>query len=338
MTEKYRKINIQDEHIHEKYKMFRKLDAPHWNKNKFLLGAILFSWIKLAGVFTALILCYISLKLLLRGKNIEDKSVINDANLRSKIELVCKITSIVVMTSFGIIKSEKKVEFDYTKYLGKNYSKGEQLVPATYIVNHTSWIDIVLMGSIISPGFISRINVKSYPVIGYIATCLGCIFVDRDDKQNRGSAITKVIAKQNSIISREDSSKLLIFPEGTTSNTTGIMPFKQGAFLSSLPVKPYVIKFDPINRISLAMSVIEMLVHYFIILCTPIHYVELISLPLFVPNEYMYNESKYSKLDIKWKVYAETMREIMCETSGLKPVDGSYEMKVEYLDFLRKNK
>jgi 1-acyl-sn-glycerol-3-phosphate acyltransferase len=318
--------------------MFRKLDAHLWDKNKFLLGAILFSWIKLTGVFSGLIFCYVALKFLLRGKNIEDISVVNDPKIRSKIESICKISSSIIMFSFGIIKSEKKVDFDYTEYLGKNYCKDNETIPATYIVNHTSWIDIILMGSITPPGFISRIDVKYYPIVGYIATCLGCIFVDRDDKQNRGSVITKVLDKQNSIISGEDTSKLLIFPEGTTSNTTGIMPFKQGAFLSSLPIKPYVIKFDPINRISLAMSVIEMLVHYFIVLCTPIHYIELISLPVFVPNEYLYNQSKYSKLDLKWKVYAETMRDIMCKASGLKAIEGSYEMKVEYLDFLRKNK
>jgi 1-acyl-sn-glycerol-3-phosphate acyltransferase len=195
------------------------------------------------------------------------------------------------------------------------------------------------MISKVGPGFISRIEVKSYPIIGYIAQCLGSLFVDRNDKNNRGSTLVQLMEKQQRIFRDEDFSKILIFPEGTTSNATGIMPFKQGAFAAKLPIKPYILKFDPINRISLAMDVIEMVIHIFLIICKPIHFIELLILPPFAPNDYLFKESPFSKIHkVDWMIYAETVRHVMCDASGLNKIDGNYEMKKEYLDFFRSSK
>jgi 1-acyl-sn-glycerol-3-phosphate acyltransferase len=338
-TKKYIVSNNDEESVHQKFSMFRRLDTKHWNENKFLIGAILFSWIKLSCVLFGVISCYAALRIILRGRNISDIKDLNDSqittdiSIRRKIETVCKFCSTFIMWSFGIIVTEKKVDVDYSKYLGEDYLKNAK--PAVHIANHTSWLDILLMMSKISPGFISRVEVKSFPIVGYVAQCLGSIFVDRTSKENRGYVLNLIKEKQQRIVAGHDHSNLLIFPEGTTSNTTGIMPFKQGPFVASLPVLPYVIKFDPIERLSLAMDVIEMLLHIFIILCTPIHYIELITLPVFVPNEYMYQNADPAN---RWVTYANTMREIMCEASQMKKIEGSYEMKTEYLNYLRKDK
>jgi len=338
-TKKYREFQEKDEKTHSKYQMFRRLDIKHWNENSFLLGAILFSWLKLAGIFTALILCYISLKVLLWNKDINDPSIRRDRNIRKKIESIVRFCTKFLLISMGIIVNREEIELDYTPYLGSGYDKGDDnTIVSTYVSNHLSWMDPLILIDKIVPGFISKSDVLSYPFFGYFATCLGGIFVDRSDKNNRADIIKEIMERQTSTNSREEINQLLIFPEGTTTNNTGIIEFKQGAFLTKFNMKPYVIKFDPINKISLAMDVIEMLLHAFIILYTPVHYVTVYSLPVFIPNQYLFKNSKYANEDKEWKVYAETIRDIMCNASGLNKLSGNYQMKVEYLDYLRNSK
>lgn len=195
----------------------------------------------------------------------------------------------------------------------------------------------------LATGFISQSAVANYPFIGFIAQMHGCIFVNRIDKNNTNASLQMLIEKQKAIYEGKDKTNFIIFSEGTTSNGTVLLQFKRGAFVSKLPMKPVIIKFDAINRISLALDVIEMLFHAFIVICELYHPVEMIYLPTFEPNEYLFNvygKELKSKIDIKedWQVYAYCLREIMSEESGLTQSEGNYEMKNEYLKFLRGNK
>jgi 1-acyl-sn-glycerol-3-phosphate acyltransferase len=335
-TKKYREINEKELEIHSKYKMFRRLDSQHWNEKLFFLGAVFLSWLKIAGIISSIVLCYISLKLLLWRRDINDPAINRDPILRKKIKSIINFSSKMIVLSMGIIVKKENIQYDYSDYLGSNYDRGnDSTIISTYIANHTSWLDVLVLINEITPSFISKSDVKSYPLIGYIGTCLRNLWVDRSDKNNRANIMKMVTERQINNGLGKEFNQLLIFPEGTTTNNTGIIEFKQGAFSTKLNIKPYVIKFDPINNISLAMDVIEMLLHIYIILCKPIHYITVMSLPVFIPNEYLFKKSKFSNEDKEWKVYAESMRDVMCDASGLIKYNGNYDMKVEYLDFLR---
>jgi 1-acyl-sn-glycerol-3-phosphate acyltransferase len=330
-TEKYLQHKDEDKDTHDRFDMFRRLDGAKWDKNRLFIGSVLFAWLKLGGVIFSVLLCYCSVKILLIGRESIDH---RDEKLKKKIIFITSFCAKIFMLCLGIVIRDKNVEYDYTKYLGKGYRK--DLKPAAFISNHTSWIDILLFMDKLGAGFIASIHVKSFPLIGYVAQALGCIFVDRNDKSDRGNSLALVNDKLNNIYNNNDYSTFTIFPEGTTSNTTSILPFKKGSFTSKLPIKPYVIKFEVRERISLAMDVIDMLLHVFVVLCIPIHYIELYNLPVFCPNEYFFKEYNKGKED--WEVYAETMREIMCQVSGFDKAKGSWDSKKEYLDFLRKSK
>lgn len=45
----------------------------------------------------------------------------------------------------------------------------------------------------------------------------------------------------------EGKRPLLLFPEGMTSNGTHILPFKSGAFLAGVPVKPVVLRYGKVG-------------------------------------------------------------------------------------------
>jgi lysophosphatidylcholine acyltransferase/lyso-PAF acetyltransferase len=193
-----------------------------------------------------------------------------------------------------VFVEEEVINYDYSKYLGKDYKKDDK--PAAYICNHTSWFDIILLIDRISSGFITGAHVKDFFMIGYIATTLGCIFVDRDDKNNRGKSLSNILTnKLTNIYESKDVSRIAIFPEGTTSNTTSILPFKKGAFIAKLPLQPYVITFEVRDKISLAWEVLELLVHVFALISVPTHKVKLYTFRYSVLTNFSSNRIKQVK-------------------------------------------
>lgn len=333
-TQKYRVITEDKKETHEKYNHLKRLDANYWDEKRFIFGALFFAWLKVPLAIIVIISCWISLKISLR--NINPDCEIKE-NHRNRIILISNIFARALLFVLGIVYiHDEYPSVDYTEYLGENYDKSSKAV--TNVSNHTSWLDILLFMSKLSPGFISKAAVRDYPLVGYIARCLGCIFVKRTEKGDRNQVINQVIEKQNAIQEGNDSSSLLIFSEGTTSNGSSVLPFKKGAFLSNLPVKPYLILLNK-GELSLAMDVIEMLYHIFIVICNPYFTVTLMHFPVICPNEYLYTKSKFAdEKKEKWEVYAEAVRDVMVRTGNLEKSNLTYEDKMTYLQFLRGNK
>jgi 1-acyl-sn-glycerol-3-phosphate acyltransferase len=339
-TKKYHQFKKEDLPIHQKYYMFSRHDQKYWIFWKFLLGAILFWWIKIFLLLFSIIYCYLRLKILLWGKTLKEISEITDEKILKKISNICQLFGKLFRLSFFIRIKEKNIKLDYQKYLGENYERDESKINiVSYITNHTSLFDCACYADKIPVCFISRSNIKNYPLIGFLACCCGCIFVDRESKNNRGQSLQKVIEKQNRLYNKKDFVNICFFAEGTTSNDLSILTFKKGGFYANLPVKPCVIKFEAENNFSIAMDVIDLLYSVFLVMTLPYVDVTLIFMSSFQPNDYLYNvwgKDMIDKGKEKWEVYAEAIRDIMSFGSGLPKSNGNYQMKKEYLDFLRK--
>jgi 1-acyl-sn-glycerol-3-phosphate acyltransferase len=91
------------------------------------------------------------------------------------------------------------------------------------ISNHTSFLDIFVLSSIFGSVFVSKAEVKYYPVIGQIAYLMGSVFLNRNSSKERLKLI-KTIANACS------DRILVVFPQGTTSRVTEQLPFKRGIF------------------------------------------------------------------------------------------------------------
>ena len=77
--------------------------------------------------------------------------------------------------------NHKVIDFDYTKYLGEGY-KEKQNTPkyiSTYVVNHSSWLDVMIMLSKYKVAFAAKEAFEKVPVFGLIVSALGSIFVAR---------------------------------------------------------------------------------------------------------------------------------------------------------------
>lgn len=106
-----------------------------------------------------------------------------------------------------------------------------------FVANHLSWHDIPILGGITGTAFVAQDGVRSWPVIGWLATLNRTIFVSRTDKQNVAAQVTELreaIAENWSVT---------LFPEGTTSDGRGLLPFKQSLFATlAPPPKPMLIQ------------------------------------------------------------------------------------------------
>lgn len=92
-----------------------------------------------------------------------------------------------------------------------------------YIANHISWVDIPLIGSQLDTHFLSKAEVRSWPLIGRLAEATGTLFIQR------GSGDSKRVAEQMADYLREGYS-VLFFPEGTTSPGETVQAFHPRLF------------------------------------------------------------------------------------------------------------
>ena len=88
------------------------------------------------------------------------------------------------------------------------------------IANHVSYVDGIVLGSIFPIIFVSKREVKSWPIIGQWNVLCGTIFINRQRKIQVASLIRQMTRKL------KQEANLLLFPEGTSTNGEGILPFQ----------------------------------------------------------------------------------------------------------------
>jgi 1-acyl-sn-glycerol-3-phosphate acyltransferase len=95
--------------------------------------------------------------------------------------------------------------------------------PCVFVANHRSYLDVVVLGSVLGGAFLSRADVGVWRVIGPAARAIGTVFIDRDDVRSRARAARAIAA-------RLGSSSLIVFPEGTTGGEPLPRSFAPGVF------------------------------------------------------------------------------------------------------------
>jgi len=88
------------------------------------------------------------------------------------------------------------------------------------VCNHLSYLDILVIAAITPAVFVSKSEVKRWPVFGWFARIAGTIFVQRE---KRGD----VARTTNEMQAALDAGLLLVlFPEGTSSSGETVLPFR----------------------------------------------------------------------------------------------------------------
>lgn len=97
--------------------------------------------------------------------------------------------------------------------------------PMLWVSNHVSWTDIPLLGMLTPLSFLSKAEVRTWPVAGWLAAKAGSLFI------RRGAGDSQLIRKQMTRHLQEQH-PLLLFPEGTTTDGRGLRTF-HGRLLAS---------------------------------------------------------------------------------------------------------
>jgi 1-acyl-sn-glycerol-3-phosphate acyltransferase len=111
--------------------------------------------------------------------------------------------------------------------------EGAPLEPHTFIVaNHTSWLDILILGGSAGAAFVSKAEVQRTALIGWLADQNRTVFIERAD---RGSAHRQVeqIAK-----ALDHPQPLTVFPEGTTGDGRHLLQFRSTLLHAVAPPPP----------------------------------------------------------------------------------------------------
>ncbi len=113
--------------------------------------------------------------------------------------------------------------------------------PVLLVANHISWLDIPVMHAARHCRFVSKSDVKAWPVLGRLATAAGTLYIERESRRD---ALRVVHTMRESLVRGEI---LAVFPEGTTSNGIALLPFHanllQAAISADAPVQPVGLRF-----------------------------------------------------------------------------------------------
>lgn len=95
--------------------------------------------------------------------------------------------------------------------------------PGAIVANHGSWLDIFVVRAAAPIYFVSKAEVRNWPVIGWLATTTDTLFIER-----KRSAAGEHAAALLDRLGR--GQKLCFFPEGTSSDGLRVLPFKSTLF------------------------------------------------------------------------------------------------------------
>jgi len=100
--------------------------------------------------------------------------------------------------------------------------------PALIASNHVSWLDIVVIASQWPVAFLSKSEVARWPLVGGVATGLGTLYIQRGARQ-------AAVRTQEAMVARlHRGQRILFFPEGTTSDGSGVLPFRPRLYQSAI--------------------------------------------------------------------------------------------------------
>lgn len=119
---------------------------------------------------------------------------------------------------------------------------GEAWAPGCLVVaNHVSWLDILALNAVHPVAFVSKAEVRAWPLVGWIAAKVDTVFLRRG---SRGHA--KIV--NGEIDALLDGGKTVaIFPEGTTTDGTRLLGFHaallQPAVETGHPIQPVALSY-----------------------------------------------------------------------------------------------
>lgn len=124
------------------------------------------------------------------------------------------------------------------------------------VANHVSWLDIAALHAVLPQArFVSKADVKHWPLVGTLVEGVGTLFIERSSKRDA----MRVVHETAAALKAGDC--VAVFPEGTTGPGPALLPFHanllQAAIAVDASVLPLVLRWhQPGERFSTAAQFI----------------------------------------------------------------------------------
>jgi lyso-ornithine lipid O-acyltransferase len=92
--------------------------------------------------------------------------------------------------------------------------------PVMIVSNHISWLDIPLLSTLKPLSLVAKREVGTWPLFGAMAKLQKTVFINRDNRLSTGSSSKEISSR----LMKGDT--LVLFPEGTSTDGTAVLPFK----------------------------------------------------------------------------------------------------------------
>lgn len=109
------------------------------------------------------------------------------------------------------------------------------------VANHVSWLDIYVINALVPTAFVSKDDVKDWPLIGWLCQHTETIFLER------GSRAAAQRTRETMVARLAAGTHVALFPEGTTTDGSTVLPFHAALFQSAIdahvPVVPLALRY-----------------------------------------------------------------------------------------------
>jgi lyso-ornithine lipid O-acyltransferase len=102
-------------------------------------------------------------------------------------------------------------------------ASGATARPVVFVSNHSSWVDVPVIGGVLDGCFVAKGEVAGWPVVNLLAWLGRSVFVSRQ----RGATVRELDQMRARLKAGDN---LILFPEGTSSDGSRVLPFRSSFF------------------------------------------------------------------------------------------------------------
>lgn len=169
--------------------------------------------------------------------------------------------------------------FHWIKVKGERAPPSE--VPILTVAPHSSYFDAIPV-TMTMCSIVTKLESRSIPVWGTLISYIRPVFVFRSDQHSRRKTVEEIKRRAQS---GGKWPQIMIFPEGTCTNRSGLILFKAGAFIPGLPVQPVVLRYlNKLDTVSWTWRGPGAFKILWLTLCQPHNSVEIEYLPIYYPS------------------------------------------------------
>ncbi|KAK9526175.1 hypothetical protein VZT92_014889, partial [Zoarces viviparus] len=201
--------------------------------------------------------------------------------------------------------------FHWIKVKGERAAQSE--VPIITAAPHSSYFDAIPV-TLTMCSIVTKLESRSIPVWGTLISYIRPVFVFRSDQDSRRKTVEEIKRRAQS---GGEWPQIMIFPEGTCTNRSGLILFKAGAFIPGLPVQPMVLRYpNKLDTVSWTWQGPGAFKILWLTLCQPHNPMEIEYLPIYTPS----NEEKENPA-----LFANNVRKLMAKALEVPLTDLSFD-------------